>query len=118
MVGARPGWSQAAQLRTSSVTLIRWGPTLVRYASSPSIRFRMCKMETVVVPLTGEEAQRSDSGWCYPPPTSPFFLLSSEEQLADAWWGGPRLPQGSSQVGTSDPSPLMADNCGPVSLPL
>ena len=120
MVGARPGWSQATQLQTSSVTLIRWGPTLVRHSSSPSICFRMYKMETVVMPLMGEEVQSSDSAWCYSPPTSPFFSLqlAAEEQLADAWWGGPCLPQGSSQVGTGDPNPLVADSRGPVSLPL
>ena len=72
------------------------------------------------MPLMGEEVQSSDSAWCYSPPTSPFFSLqlAAEEQLADAWWGGPCLPQGSSQVGTGDPNPLVADSRGPVSLPL
>ena len=51
-------------------------------------------------------------------PSSFSLQLATEEQLADAWWGGPRLPQGSSQVGTGNPSPLMADSREPVSLPL
>ena len=47
------------------------------------------KETTIVVPLMGEEAQPTDSAWCYSLPTSPssFSIQPARyRQRGNVWW--------------------------------